>query len=94
MKSRKKTKYILLDFYIKADQRFDLVMIKPKLIKRLRLKMRPTSIRANHRLGISVINGNSIELKSGLNSGLKFLEYSKRCEHLLYPRKTSISAFY
>ena len=63
-KSEKETKYALPDSHVKADQGSDLVIINPKLVKRLGLKVRPTSTLAPHRLGMSVANGDSTELKS------------------------------
>ena len=63
-KSEKRTRYALPDSYIKVDQGSDLVIINPKLVKRLGLKVRPTSTLANHRLGMSVANGDSTELRS------------------------------
>ena len=63
-KSDEGTRYALPDSHVKADQGSDLVIINPKLVKRLGLKVRPTSTLANHRLGMSVANGDSTELKS------------------------------
>lgn len=63
-KSKKKTKYALSDSYVKIDQGSILVIINPKLVKRLGLKIRPINTFANYCLGISVANGDSIELKS------------------------------
>ena len=63
-KSDKETKYALPDSHVKADQGSDLVIINPKLVKRLGLKVRPTSTLAPHRLSMSVANGDSTELKS------------------------------
>ena len=62
-KFEKGIKHALPDSYVKADQGYDLVIINLKLVKRLRLKVRPTSILANHRLGMSVANGDSTVLK-------------------------------
>ncbi len=63
-KSEEGTKYALPDFYVKADQGSDLVIVNPKLVKRLGLMVRPTSTLANHHLGMSVANRDSTELKS------------------------------
>ncbi len=63
-KSDKETKYALPDSYVKADQGSDLVIINPKLVKRLGLKIRPTSTLAPHCLGMLVANRDSTELKS------------------------------
>ena len=63
-KSEEGTRYALPDSHVKADQGSDLVIINPKLVKRLGLKVRPTSTLANHRLGMSVTNGDSTELRS------------------------------
>ncbi len=65
-KSKEETKYALPDFNVKADQESDLVIINPKLVKRLGLKVRPTSTLANQRLSMSIANGDSTELKSWL----------------------------
>ena len=63
-KTKKRTRYALLDSYVKADQGFNLVIINPKLVKRLRLKIKPINSFVNHCLDNSIANGNSIELKS------------------------------
>ena len=63
-KSEERTRFAFPDSYIKADQGSDLVIINPKLLKRLELKVRPTNTFANHRLDMSVGNGDSTELKS------------------------------
>ena len=63
-KSDKETKYALPDSHNKADQGSDLVIINPKLVKQLGLKIRPTSTLAPHRLSRSVLNKDSTELKS------------------------------
>ena len=60
----KETKYALPDFHVKADQGSDLVIINPRLVKRLGLKIRPTSTLAPYRLNMSVANGDSTKLKS------------------------------
>ena len=60
----KKTKYALSDSHVKADQESDLVIINPKLIKKLGLKVRPTSILAPYQHNRLVANGDSTELKS------------------------------
>ena len=57
LKSDKETKYTLPDSNVKADQGSDLVIINSRLVKRLGLKIRPTSTLAPHRLSISVANG-------------------------------------
>lgn len=62
--SKKRTKYALPNSYVKVDQRSNLVIINPKLFKRLGLKVRPISTFANHHLGMSVANGDFTELKS------------------------------
>lgn len=63
-KSEKRVQYALLNFYIKTDQKFDLIIINLKLIKRLGLKIRPINIFINYYLGMFVANRDSIELKS------------------------------
>ena len=47
-KSDKETKYALPDLHVKADQESDLVIINPKLVKKLGLKIRPTSTLVPH----------------------------------------------
>ncbi len=63
-KSDKETKYTLPNSHVKADQGSELVIINPKLVQQLGLKVRPTSTLAPHRLGMSVANGDSTELES------------------------------
>lgn len=62
-KSEERTRYALLDTHVKIDQGFKLVIINPKIFKRLGLMVKPTNFYANYRLRISVANGDSIELK-------------------------------
>lgn len=59
-KSEKGPKYALLNFYIKTDQRFNLVIINLKLVKKLGLKVRPINIFANYSFSIFIRNGDSI----------------------------------
>ena len=63
-KSDKETKYALPDSHVKVDQGSYLVIINSRLVKRLGLKVRPTSTLAPYRLSISVANGDFTELKS------------------------------
>lgn len=63
-KDGKKTGCALLDSQVKADQGLDLVIINPKLVKKLKLKIHPTKELASHRLAMCVANGDSTELKS------------------------------
>lgn len=63
-KSEEEIRYALSNSYIKVDQESNLVIINPKLVKRLGLRIRPTSTLANHGLGMSVANDYSTELKS------------------------------
>ena len=63
-KDGEKTGCALLDSQVKADQGSDLVIINPKLVKKLKLKIHPTKELASHRLGMCVANGDSTELKS------------------------------
>ena len=60
----KETKYALPDSHVKADQGSDLVIINPRLVKRLGIKVRPIRTLALHCLSMSVANGDSTELKS------------------------------
>ena len=63
-KNRDETKFALLDSHVRADQGSNLVMINSKLVKKLGLKIRPTSIFVSHYFGIFVANGDSTELES------------------------------
>ena len=63
-KSDKETKYALSDFHVKANQGLDWVIINPRLVKRLGLKVKPISTLTPHCLCMSVANGDSTELKS------------------------------
>ena len=63
-KSEERTRYALPNSHVKADQGSNLVIINPELVKRLGLKVRPTSTLANYRLSMLVVNGNSTKLKS------------------------------
>ncbi len=67
-KSDKETKYALPDSHVKADQGSELVIInlniKPKLVKRLGLQIKPISTLTLNRLNMSVANRDSTELKS------------------------------
>lgn len=57
-------KYALLDFYIKADQRSDLIIINPQLVKKLKFKVKQINTFTNYCFGMFVANKDSIELKS------------------------------
>lgn len=63
-KSEEGTRYALSNSYVKVNQESDLVIINLKLVKRLGLRVKPTSTLANHHLGRSVTNSDSTELKS------------------------------
>ena len=63
-KSDKEIKYGLPDFHINVDQGSDLVIINSRLVKRLGLKVRPTSTLVPHRLCMLVTNRDSTKLKS------------------------------
>lgn len=63
-KCEKDNKYDIPDFYIKANEGSDWIIINPKLVKRLELKVRPANILISHCFGILVDNGDSTELKS------------------------------
>lgn len=63
-KFEEKIKYILSNSYIKINQESDLVIINLKLIKKLQIKIRSTNTFANYCFTMSIINGNSIKLKS------------------------------
>ena len=63
-KSEERSKYVLLDFYVKANQGFNLIIINLILVKRLVLKVRFINTLANYCLDIFVANRDSIELKS------------------------------
>ena len=63
-KSDKETKYALPDFHVKADPGSDLVIINPRLVKRLGLKVRPTSTLAPNCLSMLITNIDSTEFKS------------------------------
>ena len=63
-KDGEKTGCALLDSQVKADQGSDLVIINPKLVKKLKLKIHPTKELASHRLEMCVANGDFTKLKS------------------------------
>ena len=62
-KAGDETKFVLSDSNIKVNQGSDLVMINPKLVKKLRLKIKPISTLVSHCLGMFVANGDSTELE-------------------------------
>ena len=78
-KAGDETKFALPDSHVKADQGSDLVMINPKLVKKLGLKIRPTSTLVSHRLGMSVANGDSTELESWVKF---WVEVSRICRQM------------
>lgn len=63
-KLEKETKYFLANSFIKVDQGSDLVIINPKCIRKLGLKIRPKNTLALHYLGISIANKDCTKLKS------------------------------
>lgn len=63
-KSKNEIKYALQNFYIKADQGSNLVIINPKLVKKLELKIKLINTLTPHCFGMSVARKDSTELKS------------------------------
>lgn len=63
-KSKKKIRYAFSDFYIKTDQRSNLVIINLKLVKRLKHRVKPTNTITNYCLNMSIVNSESTKLKS------------------------------
>ena len=63
-KDREKTSCPLPNSQIKVDQKLDQVIINPKLVKKLNLKINSIKKLANHCLGIYIANKDFTELKS------------------------------
>lgn len=81
-----KSKCALPHSHVKADQGSDLVIINPKLVKKLGLRMQSTSILASHRLVMSVANGDSTELKSWVKFWVKVLEIRQEMWAFVIPK--------
>lgn len=86
-KSEEGTRYTLPDFHVKADQGSDLVIINPKLVRRLGLRVRPTSTLVNHRLGMSIANGDSTELKSWVKFWVEVSEIQQEMWAFVTPKE-------
>ena len=81
------TRYALLDCHVKANQGSNLIIINPKLVKRLRLKIKPTSTLANHHLGMFVTNGDSIELQSWVKFWVEVFEIQREMWAFVTPKE-------
>ena len=90
----KKTKYTLSDCHVKADQGSDLVTHNPRLVKRLRLKVRPIITLALHHLSMSVANKDFTELKSSVKFWVKVSMIHREGGHLLRLKTILTSACY
>lgn len=72
-------KFALSNSHINVDQGSDLVIINLKLVKKLRLKIRLTSILVSYYLGMSIANKDSTELKSWIKF---WVEVSRICRQM------------
>lgn len=84
-----KTKLALPDSNIKIEQGSNLVMINPKLIKKLALKTWSISTLVSYCLGMSVTNGDSIELESWVKFWVKVLEICQYMWAFIIPKNNS-----
>ena len=92
-KSKERTKYALSDFYVKADQESNLIIINSKLIKKLGLKVKSTNTLTNQYLSMFIRNGDFIELKNWIKFWVKVIEIQQEMWAFVRSKKSQTSTF-